>query len=141
MAGTYTTIDKTRFVSTILPQAITGTTAGTVVDTSGFDSVGFIVTVGTVTVADADNTYTLSFSHCDKSDKSDAADAADYITAVQGTLADLKVAATTGDEKVYTYDYKGKKKYVFCTWTEAGTAAMSTAALVALSVGKSPITQ
>lgn len=141
MAGLYSTVDKTKIVATILPQAITGTTAGTVVDTYGFNSIGFIVTVGTVTTADADNTYTLSFSHGDKSDKSDAASAASYVEAVQGTLTDLKVISTDGDEKTYTWNYTGNKRYVFCTWTETGTAAMSTAAYVMLSAGSSPVSQ
>lgn len=140
MAGLYSTLDKVKVVATILPQAITGTTAGTVVDTYGYNSVGFIVTVGTVTTADADNTYTLSFSHGDQSDKGDAASAASYVTAIQGTLTDLKVAATTGDEVTYTWNYTGNKRYVYVTWTEAGTAAMSTAAYVALGVPtKSPV--
>lgn len=141
MAGLYSTVDKTKIVSTILPQAITGTTAGTVVDTQGFNSIGFIVTVGTVTTADSSNYFTLSFSHGDASDKSDATSAANYVTAVQGTLTDLKVAATTGDEKIYTWNYTGKKRYVYCTWTETGTAAMSTDAKVILSVGQAPVTQ
>lgn len=139
MAGVYSTIDKTKYVQCIEPKAISATTAGAAVDTNGYNSVGFIVNVGTVSTADSDNYFVLTFHHCDKSDKSDAADAANFIEAKQGTLTGLKINATTAGKVMYTFNYSGNKRYVYATWTETGTAVMDGGVTVALSVGKNPV--
>jgi hypothetical protein len=140
MASMYSTIDKTKIVATILPQAVTETTTGSAVDTNAFNSVGLIVTVGTITTADASNKFVLSFEHGDKSDMSDAASAANYVTAVQGTLTDMTVKATTGDEVTYTWHYFGDKRYLRAKLTVTGTVSGLFAAYAQLAIpGKAPV--
>ena len=134
MASTYPIMDKTKIVHTILPAAITGTTTGATVDTLGFDGVGFIFTVGTVTTADgAGNHYVLTWEEGDASTMSDKATISTGKVAIQGTLTDMKIAATTGDEVTYTWNYTGAKRYVRAVLTETGTAVGNFAAYVVLS--------
>lgn len=134
MASLYPIMNKTKITHTILPAAISGTTTGLTIDTLGFDGVGLVFTVGTVTTADgAGNHFVLSFEHGNKSDMTDAATAANNITAIQGTLTNMKIAATTGDEVTYTWDYTGDKRYIRAKLTETGTAVGNFAAYVVLS--------
>lgn len=134
MASQYPIMAATKVAHTILPAAITGTTTGTTIDTAGFDGVGFIFTVGTVTTADGSgNHFVLSFEHGNESNMGDAASAAAYLISTQGTLTGLKIAATTGDEVTYTWNYTGGKRYVRMVLTETGTAAGTFAGYVVLT--------
>lgn len=140
MASAYPIMNKTKVLATILPAAISGTTTGTTIDTLGFDGVGLVCTVGTITTADGSNYFVLSWEHGDESDMSDAAAITTNRVAVQGTLTDMKVAATTGDEVTYTWDYTGGKRYIRAKLTETGTAVGNFAAYVVLSSpGKAPV--
>lgn len=134
MASLYPIMNKTKIVHTILPAAISGTTTGATVDTLGFDGVGLVFTVGTVTTADgAGNHFVLTWEHGDASNMSDKAVISTDMLAVQGTFTNMKVAATTGDEVTYTWDYTGGKRYVRAVLTETGTAAGNFAGYIVLS--------
>lgn len=131
MASQYPIMDKTKIVHSIMPATLTGTTTGDTVDTLGFDGVGFCFMLGDATTASVGNTFTITWEEGDASNMSDKATITTNKTAIQGTLA--VIAATTGDEITYTWNYTGGKRYVRCVATEAGTASIDCAAFVILS--------
>lgn len=89
---------------------------GTIIDTQGFESVTFVLQVGTVT----DGDYTLDLEEGDDSGLSDTAavDNADLI----GTEAGASFSADTDDDKISILGYTGSKRYLRLNITSANTA-------------------
>jgi len=98
--------------------AVTASGQGSVVDTSGFQSVAFGILVGTVTTADASNYFTFTVQEGDLSDGSDMADiptnriiGSAVLNAAGQANSCLKIGAIPA------------KRYVRLAWTETGTLA------------------
>lgn len=100
-------------------------TNGAIIDTSGFESVEFIVQSATIT----DGTYTPSLTEGDASDLTggNAVATADLI----GTVAGATFAATD-DNVVKRIGYKGNKRYVRLTLTSAGVTTGGTLGAIAV---------
>lgn len=109
-------------------QAYTGDTDGDTIDLQGFDSCTFVVHVGSVTTADASNTFSFIVQHGDLSDASDMA-----AVAAADLLGDaLVIDATTDENKIGMIGYIGKKRYVRLKADETGTASSTFGASVLL---------
>ena len=100
------------------PQTISSdtTTAGTIIDTQGYDALFFAMQSGTLT----DGTYTPLIQHGDESDLSDAAavDDAD-LTATEASAA----FAATDDNVCKKIGYLGTKRYVRLSFVSASTSS------------------
>lgn len=98
------------------PQTITGnsTTNGNTIDTQGFESVSFTVITGNIT----DGTVTPKLQHGDQSNLSDAAD-----VSASDMVGSFTAIAATDDNKAYTVNYIGGKRYVRVVLTQTGATS------------------
>lgn len=99
----------------------TATGNGEIIDTTGFDSLTFIVTLATVTTADSSNYFTITLQHGDDASLSDAA----TVTAATGLLGSNLVINDTTPllNHIGLMGYAGGKRYVRLVATETGTAS------------------
>jgi hypothetical protein len=99
------------------------TTAGNIIDTQGFNSLTFILNVGTRT----DGTYTLSIEHGDNAALSDTATpAADDLV---GTAAGTAISAAQTLKKL---GYVGIKRYVRVNVVSTSVTTGATVSVVAV---------
>ena len=98
------------------PQTITTSAVnGAIIDLSGFNSVAFVVTSGTVTDG---TSYTASLTEGDASDLSGGT-----AVAAGDILGTLPVFAATDDNVTKRVGYVGNKRYVRLTLTPAGATS------------------
>jgi hypothetical protein len=97
------------------------TTAGSIIDTSGFESVTFIQAIGAYT----DGTYTLLIEDGDDSGLSDAAAVADDF--LIGTEAATDLSAANSSSMI---GYNGKKRYVRASIVSTSVTTGATAGCV-----------
>lgn len=126
MRDLHNNILVTRAVS---PVSKTGNTAivGAVIDRAGFESLEYVVTLGTITTAGT--TYTALLEEGDAVDMSDAAAVAD------AHLLGTEALASFVDSEVNTskrLGYVGNKRYTRLTLTPAGNTGASTISAVAI---------
>ena len=109
--------------------AITATTATTAMDVQGYESLTFIVSVGTFATFDGTNNLTVNVQRGNQSDGSDAANiaASGYIESYEnGTSGwDRVMDAATQDETVYAIGVHIDPAYRYyrCNIVEAGTVS------------------
>lgn len=117
------------------PVSVADTTAqvGQWIDVYGYDSLTFLIALGSL--ADADATFAVLIEDADASDKSDAAAVDDAF--LIGTEA-LAAFIFSDDNKIRKIGYKGLKKYVRMTITPSANA--SAALLCAIAVLGHPFT-
>lgn len=128
----YDIMDRVKVATALLGATITTDTDGVIVDTNGYDSVGLVLALHTVTTADADNTIEIVWQEGDVSTMTDAAAvAAADMVAVQGTLVN-PIVATDTDATIYTWQYHGDKRYLRCNVNITGTVSGLMAAYVLL---------
>ena len=100
----------------LAPQTITTSAVnGVIIDVSGFDSLSFVVTSGTVTDG---TSYTASLTEGDASDLSGGT-----TVAAGDILGTLPVFAATDDNVTKRCGYVGNKRYVRLTLTPAGATS------------------
>ena len=113
----------------ISPVSESGTTAlvSQIIDTSGYDSLEFIIATGSI--ADADATFTVLVEDGDNSALSDNAAVADDF--LVGTEAEASFTFAS-DNQVRKIGYKGSKRYARLTITPANNASAAVLSVVAL---------
>lgn len=129
MKDIHSFIKTTRVVS---PTSQSGNAAlvGAIIDRQGFDSLEFVVTLGTISTPGT--TYTPSIDEGDIANLSDATAvaAADLIgTIAQASFVDSEINTT---KKI---GYKGNKRYARLTLTPAGNTGASTICAVSVQGG------
>lgn len=113
-------VEQAKYKVGFNPAAITASADGNIIDRQGYESVTFVVALGTVTTADAENTLTVSLEASDASDMSGA----EAVTSANGLVgANLVVNATGLSGKAGAFGYVGDKRYLRVKVTEAGTAS------------------
>jgi hypothetical protein len=129
-------ISKIDVRAAITPVVITDNTASVsaIIDRRGFDSLAFLITLGTL--SDADATLTALMEEGDDSGLSDAAAVADGD--LNGTEA-LASATFADDGECRKIGYVGNKRYVRLTLTPAAnTGNIPVAAVAVLALGTRP---
>jgi hypothetical protein len=113
----------------ISPVSVSDTTAqvGEWVDTLGYDSLTFLILIGSV--ADADATFTVLVEDADESDQGDVAAVADAYLIGTEALAGFQF---DDDNEIRKVGYKGLKKYVRVTVTPVGNASAAVISAVAV---------
>lgn len=113
----------------ISPVSVSDNTAqvGQWIDTLGYDSLEFLILIGSV--ADADATFAVLVEDADASDKSDAAAVADAYLIGTEALAGFQY---DDDNEIRKIGYKGLKKYVRVTVTPANNASAAVIGAVAV---------
>lgn len=113
----------------ISPVSESGTTAlvSQIIDTSGYDSIEFIIATGSI--ADADATFTVLVEDGDNSALSDNAAVADDF--LVGTEAEAAFTFAD-DNEVRKIGYKGSKRYVRLTITPVNNASAAVICAVAV---------
>lgn len=105
-----------------------------IIDRQGFDSLGFLIALGSI--ADADATFTVLVEHGDDSGLSDAAAVADaeLVSQTDGTAPEAAAGFQFDDDnEVRKIGYLGTKRYVRLTITPANnTGAWLVSALAVL---------
>lgn len=104
--------------NSISPASVSDNTAavGTAIDRQGYDSVTYLINVGSV--ADADATFAVTMDESDDNSSWNAVAATDLI----GTLA-LASFQFDSDNKVFKLGYKGAKRYTRLTITPSNNAS------------------
>lgn len=118
-----------KVVDAVSPVSTTGNTAivGLTVDRQGFNSVEFVVTLGTITTAGT--TYTVEVQ------ESDTTTSGDFTAVADVDLLGTEAAASFVDSEVNTskkVGYIGIKRYVRVKVTPAGNTGASTFGAVAV---------
>lgn len=130
----------------ISPGSVSDNTAqvGQIIDRQGFNSLTYLIGIGSV--ADADATFAVLLEEGDVSDLSDGAAVADadMISQTSGTAPeDAAGFQFDDDNEVRKLGYRGNKRYTRLTITPTGNA--SAAALTAMALlgdpNLSPVTQ
>lgn len=126
MRDLYNNIAVRRAIS---PVSVADTTAqvSQIIDLAGFESMAFLINIGSV--ADADATFTVLMQEGDESDLSDAASVAD------ADLLGTEAAAAfqfDDDNEVRKIGYKGSKRYVRLTITPVNNASAALISAVAV---------
>ena len=105
----------------ISPAAITATAAGAIIDTQGFESIVFLVDVGVITAADADDLMTFTVAESDDSGMSGGANiTGDDITF--GDSWDGLLNATGEGSETYVIGVLSALRYLQLTATETTTS-------------------
>lgn len=130
MRDLHNNIDVKRVIS---PVSVADTTAqvGQIIDRQGFDSLEYLIAIGSV--ADADATFTVLLEEGDVSNLSDASAVADSDLLGSETLAAFQF---DDDDETRKLGYKGNKRYTRLTITPVGNA--SAALLCAMAVLGNP---
>lgn len=113
----------------ISPVSVADTTAqvSQIIDLAGFESMEFLIDIGSV--ADADATFTVLVQEGDESDLSDAASVADADLLGTELLAGFQY---DDDNEVRKIGYVGSKRYVRLTITPVNNASAALIAAVAV---------
>lgn len=120
MKDLHNTQKRTRVISPI-SQAGNTAMVGAIIDRQGFDSLQFVMTLGTITTAGTTYTALLEESAASNMAGSNVVAAEDLIgTAALASFVDSEVNTTKG------LGYKGNKRYVRLTMTPAGNTGAST---------------
>lgn len=121
----------------ISPVSVSDNTAqvSQIIDTQGYDSLAFLIAIGSV--ADADVTFTVLVEHGDAANLSDAAAVADADLVRQDPTSTTAPEAQAGfqfddDNEVRKIGYIGSKRYVRLTITPANNASAALLAAVAV---------
>lgn len=122
------------------PVSVADTTAqvGQIIDRLGYDSLTYLILVGSV--ADADATFTVLLEESDVSDMTGAAAVADddMISQTRGTAPETAAAFQFDDDnEVRKLGYRGNKRYTRLTITPVGNA--SAALLAACAILSNPM--
>lgn len=119
-------IDVKRVIS---PVSVSDNTAqvGQIIDRKGFDSLTYLIALGSI--ADADATFTVLLEEGDQSNLSDAAAVADADLIGTETLAGFQYDS---DNKCRKLGYKGSKRYTRMTITPSGNASAALFSCVAV---------
>jgi hypothetical protein len=127
-----------KVLQAITPASITATeTAGTTIDTQGYESCTFILNLATAATFDeATNLWTVKLEESDDnfSTHSDVA-STDLIGTVGGD-ADMKLNAAADDDRCWKIGYKGSKRYVRITVNETGAITCIASASCILAHGR-----
>lgn len=113
----------------ISPVSVADNTAqvGQIIDRAGYDSLTYVIAIGSV--ADADATFTVLLEEGDVSNLSDAAAVADADLIGTEALAGFQFDSDNGCRKL---GYKGTKRYTRMTITPANNASAAVISAVAL---------
>lgn len=113
----------------ITPASPTDTTAqvGPIIDRRGYDSLTYLIALGTI--VDADATFTVLLEHGDAANLSDAVAVPDADLIGTEALAGFTFAADLGCRKL---GYAGNKRYTRMTITPVGNASAAPMAAIAL---------
>ncbi len=113
----------------ISPVSVADNTAqvGQIIDRQGFNSLEYLIAIGSV--ADADTTFTVLLEEGDASDLSDAAAVADADLLGTEALASFQF---DDDNEVRKLGYRGNKRYTRLTITPANNASAAVLAAVAV---------
>jgi hypothetical protein len=109
--------------TTMLPNVITSTTAGTTVDLAGFTKAMFVAHLGTIT----DGTFAFDPEESDDDSTWTNIAAGD----LDGTFAN---GTSSADDRIQEVGYQGSKRYVRCNLTVTGSP--STGGAIGISVIK-----
>lgn len=111
------------------PVSVADNTAqvGEIVDAKGYDSLTYLIAIGSV--ADADATFTVLLEHGEESDMSDAAAVPDDQLVGTEALAGLQFG---DDNECRKLGYAGSKRYTRLTITPANNASAALLAAVAV---------
>lgn len=128
------------------PVSVSDNTAqvGQIIDRVGYDSVSYVIAIGSV--ADADATFAVLLEEGDAANLSDAATvgAADLISQTSGTAAMTAASFQfDSDDQVRKIGYVGKKRYTRLTITPSAnsSAALMSAVAVLSRPMLMPVTQ
>lgn len=137
-------ISKLQFLRALASTAIGSntTTAGSIIDTKGYDSVAFIIHGHTLT----DGTYTPLINESDDSGMSGETAVADSDLFVPGVTSGQEAEAAleaTDDNTVKKIAYTGSKRYITCDIVSTGTTSGGTVSVIAVlgSPNNAPIAQ
>jgi hypothetical protein len=124
MRDMHNIIDVKRVIS---PVSVADNTAqvGQIIDHAGFESVEYVIALGSI--ADADATFTVLLEEGDASDLSDAAAVDDAVLVGTEALAGFQFDS---DNKCRKLGYKGVKRYSRLTITPANNASAALLAAV-----------
>lgn len=132
----YNNVKASRALSPVSGAADNTAQVSQIIDTAGFDSLAFLLALGSL--ADADATFAVTMDHGDAANLSDAAAVAS--TDLVGTLAGASFIFSD-DDVVKKVGYIGAKRYVRLTITPANNTGAWLIAVIALQGGasKSPV--
>ena len=116
MQDLYNNVVVERAISPVVVNA--GDATGQIHDMQGYDAIMFVIASGTVTAGDATPIIHVG----DESNLSDAAAAPDADLLPQGTGQEAaRIFEDADDDAVVTMGYRGKKRYVRLSLTDAGS--------------------
>jgi len=129
-------VKASRGISPVSGAADNTTQVSQIIDTASFDSLVFLLALGTL--SDADATFAVTMDHGDAANLSDAAAVAS--TDLVGTLAGASFIFSD-DDTVKKVGYIGSKRYVRLTITPSNNTGAWLLAVIALqgSATKSPV--
>lgn len=118
----------------ISPQSSANDTAvvSSIIDRQGFDSLGFLIAIGSI--GDADATFTVLVEHGSAANLADAAAVPDdqLVTQTVGTAPEAAAGFTfAADDQVRKIGYVGDRRYVRLTITPLNNSGTPSAAFLA----------
>lgn len=132
------TVHDIKQVTALMPQTLTATTNGAVVDAKGFEALTFLIGIGDFATFSGTNNLTWKVQSGDAADLSDASDipAGDYIAAryENGAAWDRINDAAADDEEHFAIGVRlGTKRYYRLVVTEVGTVSVPASAVAVLT--------